>query len=135
MRNSSAALVLGSAFLSGLSGCRPDVLPTIPCDTTTIVLRGQAVLPSKTGLTLGRLRERQIPDTLHFLGEYTIRWGEGFGDKDWIYLKVKHRGRLDSITPISLIVGQWDLSKPLPPEAQPIKRCYDSVLAHFPQAH
>ena len=90
-----------------LSSCRPDVLPTIPCDTTTVVLHEQAVLPSATGLQLGRLRERQIPDTLHFLGTYTIRWNDEAFGKDWIYLKVKHRGRLDSITPISLLVGQW----------------------------
>lgn len=109
-------------------------MPVIPCDTTTVVLRDQAVLPSSSGLVLGRLRERQVPDTLHFLGTYTIRWNEETFGKDRVYLKVMHRGRLDSITPISLIVGQWDLSKPLPLEAQPIKRCYDSILVHFPQA-
>jgi hypothetical protein len=118
-----------------MSSCRPDVLPAIPCDTTTVVLHDQAVRPSATGLQLGRLRERQVPDTLHFLGTYSIRWNEEAFGKDWIYLKVKHRGRLDSITPVSLLVGQWGLNKPLLPEAQPIKRCYDSILAHFPRAN
>lgn len=134
MKSSCASLLFGLATLLGLSSCRPDVLPVIPCDTTTVVLRGQAVLPSSSGLVLGRLRERQVPDTLHFLGTYAIRWNEETFGKDRVYLKVMHRGRLDSITPVSLIVGQWDMSKPLPLEAQPIKRCYDSILAHFPQA-
>lgn len=135
MKNSCASFLLGAVVLAGLSSCRPDVLPVIPCDTTTVVLHDQAVLPSSKGLQLGRMRERQVPDTLHFLGTYSILWNEEAFGKDWIYLKVKHRGRLDSIKPVSLIVGYWGQSKELPPEAKTIKTCYDSILAHFPRAN
>lgn len=134
MNKSCARLVLGLSLLTGLVGCKPDVMPNLPCDSTTLVLHRKSIKSTTNGLKIADAPDRPSIDTLKFPGTYTIDWGEGMFGESRIFVRVTVNGRKDSVAPIQLISSLWDVGKPLPPEASPIKRCYDTIKAHFPDA-
>jgi len=135
LTNSCAWLALGLSFLTGIVGCKPDTMPNLPCDSTTLVLHRKSIKSTSNGLKITDTPDRPSTDTLKFPGAYTINWGEGMFAESRIFVRVAVNGRKDSVAPIQLISSLWDLGKALPPEAAPIKRCYDTIKAHFPDAH
>jgi len=132
---SCASLAVASLFLSSLAGCKEEPLPVLPCDTTTLILSHKVVQSTPEGLRVSDAPDLRTLDTLRFTGGYTIHKSGGMFGKSWVYLDVTHRGRPDSVYPIGLITSLWNVNEALPPVALPIKRCYDTIKAHFPNAN
>lgn len=135
LTNSCALIATAPFFLSFLAGCEEKPLPAIPCDTTTLVLSRKSIQSTPQGLRVLDAPDRAQFDTLRFTGGYTIHKSEGMMGKSWIYLKVKTGDRLDSVSPIGLITSIWNVNNPLPREGLAIKRCYDTIKAHYPEAN
>jgi hypothetical protein len=132
---SCARTALACAVVFGIAGCKPETLPPLPCDSTTVVVHRKVFQSTPRGLRVVDVPDRDVVDSVKIPGTYTVQWGEGMFAESWIYLRARHAGRDDSIAPILFIASLWDVGKTLPPEAAPIKRCYDTVKAHFPDAH
>jgi len=132
---SCASIAVASLFLSLLSGCKEEPLPVLPCDTTTLILSHKVIRSTPGGLRIIDAPDLRRMDTLKFTGGYTLHKSGGMFGKSWVYLDVIHRGQADSVYPIDLITSLWNVNEALPPVALPIKRCYDTIKAHFPDAN
>jgi|GEM_PF-1805541 hypothetical protein len=135
LTQSCARFAAVSLFLSFLAGCKEEPLPVLPCDTTTLILSHKVIQSTPEGLRVIDAPDLRRADTLKFTGGYTLHKSGGMFGKSWVYLDVTHRGRPDSVYPIGLITSLWNVNEALPPIAVPIKNCYDTVKAHFPDAN
>lgn len=135
LTNSAALIATVAMSVSLLAGCDEKPLPATPCDTTTLVLSRKSIQSTTQGLRIVDAPDRAQYDTLRFTGGYSIANTGGLTGKSWIYMKVKNGDRLDSISPISLITSLWNVNNPLPPVGLSIKRCYDTIKAHYPEAN